>query len=146
MRWFGSVQHYTERKNETFLICCEWALSSGYHLAWFLHSHGDRPPVKLPCNPLAAQLLWEKVHWSTPSCSPLLFLPSPFMSPCFIFFFFLLKVVGWIFPNIGILIEIHVIYVWKRSRWTWHLILCWSNALNFNLCSATCFFTLSKPQ
>lgn len=44
------------------------------------------------------------------------------------------------------LIEIHVIYVWKWSRWTWHLILCWSNALNFNLCSATCFFTLSKPQ
>lgn len=84
-------------------------------------------------------------HPVVPCC--LLFLPSPSLP----FFFFFLKLWAEYFQTLEYfqicrLIEIHVIYVWKWSRWTWHLILCWSNALNFNLCSATCFFTLSKTQ
>lgn len=101
-----------------------------------------------PPQPSGAQLLWEKVHWSTPSCSPWLSLPSPCHVSLPLLFW---KLWAEYFQTLEYfqiwrLIEIHVIYVWKWSRWTWHLILCWSNALNFNLCSATCFFTLSKPQ
>lgn len=144
----AGLSYTLHREGNLFLIFCEWGLGSGYHLALFLHTHGDRLPVKLPCNPVAAQLLWEKLHCSTPSCSPLLSLPSlcHISLPLFSWKLWAEYFQTLEYFQICRLIEIHVIYVWKWSRWTRHLILCRSNALNFNLCSATCFFTLSKPQ
>lgn len=71
--WLRSALHREE--NETLPICCEWGLGSGYHPALLLCTRGDRLLAKLQLS--GAQLLWEKVHWSTPSCSPWLSLPSP---------------------------------------------------------------------
>lgn len=127
-------------------MCCGQGLGSGYHLALFLHTPRDRLPVKMPCNPAAAQLLGEKGHWPTPFCSPLLSLPSSCHVSLPLLFWKLWAEYFQMLEYFQIcrLTEIHVIDVWKWSRWARHLILCWSNALNFNLCSATCFFYLEQ--
>lgn len=135
---FCPGQPYTERKKETLLICWERALSSGYHLALVLSTHGGRLAAKQPWNPAAAWLLWEKSpshprvhHLPEVPAGPFPSLESPPASPFW--------GMCWIFPSCDTcrLWEVHVIYVWKWSRWTWLLILHWSHALNFNFCSAT---------
>lgn len=145
MGWFGSVHITQEKWDFSYLL---WVgtrlrLSSCIVPAF---SWGQAPcETALKPSGSTAPVGEGPLHPVVPCC--LLFLPSPSLP----FFFFFLKLWAEYFQTLEYfqicrLIEIHVIYVWKWSRWTWHLILCWSNALNFNLCSATCFFTLSKTQ